>query len=380
LAETDLLNGEQLKEEYEAFVKNFVCDKLPEDNVENNISEYIERKDALSFHSVNGWSLVGHGKVTNPDEGKNQCGKFYGQHFCDHVEKHKGIVTLDGHDHTGQVYLHKRFRWCNNPRCPTCYKNGWAKREAANIEERIHAAERLFNEMAEHTMVSVPSVDFGLSYEALRSKVRKILDARNVHGGCLIFHGFRYHHANETYEGEPAHWFWSRHFHCIGFIRKGYSQCRRCDNHYGIGRVRFTDRCLRCNGFEGVTRRCYLGTEGKKGDNYIVKVAGKRRSIFHTAWYQLDHASLKEDVKRFQIVTWFGTCSYHKLKYHKVARKSLYTCPLCFEDLKPCVFVGAAGTNPLNVIGVKECWDDLYDERGMARWISKATIFSGSYG
>lgn len=41
---------------------------------------------------------------------------------------------------------------------------------------------------------------------------------------------------------------------------------------------------------------------------------GERRTVGGTAWYQLNHATVKVGVKCFRVVTWFGVCSYRKLK------------------------------------------------------------------
>lgn len=238
----------------------------------------------------NGWGrygqheLVGNGKVTNPDK----CGKFRGFWGCVRVELHNK-TTLDGNNFKGKAFITKIFHSCDKPTCPVCFKHGWAVREAGNIESRIKEAEKRFGK-AEHIVVSVPQKDYGLSYEPLQSKAIKVMAARNILGGCKIFHAFRYHEADETYVGEPARWFWSPHFHVLGFVDGGYSRCRHCKKS--------TLDCLSCDGYEGRTRRCY------EKDGYIVKVLAKRKSIFGTAWYQLNHASVKRGVKRFHVATW----------------------------------------------------------------------------
>jgi hypothetical protein len=262
----------------------------------------------------NGWGkygsyeLVGKGKVTNPDK----CGKFRGFWGCNRTELHNK-TTLDGKNHKGKAYVKKIFHSCDKPSCPRCFKRGWAVREAGNIESRIKEAEKRFGK-AEHIVVGIPPKDYGLSYEALQSKIAKVLAARKILGGCKIFHAFRYHDADETYVGEPAHWFWSPHAHILGFVDGGYSRCRHCKK----SRL----DCVKCDGYEGRTRRCY------EKDGYIVEVLGKRKSIFGTAWYQLNHASVRRGVKRFHVATWFGTCSYRKMKLKKGDRIPRNTCPI----------------------------------------------------
>ena len=88
-------------------------------------------------------------------------------------------------------------------------------------------------------------------------------------GGCLIFHGFRYNNVRL--------WYWSPHFHVLGVI-KGGCKCRSCNHELGD--------CRSCSGFNGREMR------GFEKDGYIVKVMGARKTIFGTAWYQLNHALL----------------------------------------------------------------------------------------
>jgi hypothetical protein len=283
--------------------------------------DYEQSFDDSTKHDIqNEWGkygqyeLVGNGKVTNPDK----CGKFKGFWGCLGEGDAHDYVTLDGENHKGKVYVKKIFHSCDKPSCPVCFKRGWAVREAGNIESRVKEAEKRFGK-AEHIVVSVPKKDYGLSYEALQSKAVKVMAARNILGGVKIFHAFRYHRADETYVGERAHWFFSPHFHVIGFVDRGYSRCRNCKKS--------TLDCVKCDGYEGRTRRCY------EKDGYIVKVLGKRKSIFGTAWYQLNHASIKRGATRFHVATWFGVCSYRKLKLKKGSRIQRNKCPICGTDL-----------------------------------------------
>ena len=314
---------------------------------EQNFDDVVKPVPKNEWGRFGDYELVGNGKVTD----ENRCGKFMRFVGCLHTELHDK-TTLDGANHKGKVYVKKVFHSCDKPTCPVCYKRGWAVREAGNIESRIKEAEKRFG-IAEHIVVSIPQKDYGLSYEALRLKAAKVMVARGILGGCLIFHAFRYHEADETYIGEPPHWFWSPHFHVLGFIDGGYSDCRHC--------AKSTLDCLKCNGFEGRTRQCY------EKDGYIVVVLGKRKSIFGTAWYQLNHASVKRGVSRFHVVTWFGICSYRRLKLKKGDRIRRDVCPLCGSDLVRLKYVGA--NNPLAEFWLNEVEDDILDERNMPKWI-----------
>jgi len=303
------------------------------------------------------YELVGQGEVTNPDT----CGKFRGFWGCLRTELHNK-TTLDGKNHKGKVYVTKVFHSCDKPTCPICYVRGWAVREAGNIESRIKEAEKRFGK-AEHIVVSVPKKDYGLSFEALQSKATKVLATRHILGGCKIFHAFRYHRANETYVGEPAHWFWSPHFHVIGFVDGGYSCCRHCKKS--------TLDCLSCDGYEGRTRRCY------EKDGYIVKVLGKRKSIFGTAWYQLNHASVKRGVTRFHVARWFGTCSYRKLKLKKGDRIPRNKCPICGMDLVRLRYMGFDFSKIMGESWIREFEDYAFDSYGNPLWVEAV---SGRYG
>jgi hypothetical protein len=305
------------------------------------------------FWSFGEYELVGHGEVTN----EYKCGTFLGFYGCLHIERHN-VVTLDGHNHRGEVYVRKVRNFCDKPSCPVCYRHGWAVREAANIESRIKEASKKFGQ-AEHIIVSVPEADYGLTLESLRKKVIAILAARGVFGGCLIFHAFRYHKRDETFVGEVPRWFWSPHFHCIGFVDGGYSRCRRCKKN--------TSDCMLCDGFEGRTRRCYSKEGGRLGSGYIVKVKGKRKTIHGTAWYQLHHASIRRNSVRFHAATWFGTCSYRRLKLKKEDRIKRDVCPICRSDLVRLKYVGVG--NALAEFLPREFWDKLLDEYELPKWV-----------
>jgi hypothetical protein len=289
----------------------------------NNIQEKYTKEKSLpdirnEFWSYGEYELVGHGKVTNVS-----CGKFLGFQGCAQIELHNK-VTLDGVNYSGKVFARKVHCTCHKPSCPVCYKYGWAVREAKMIEARLAECSKHFGQV-EHIIVSVPQRDYGLSLENLRQKaVQVVMKNRGVVGGVMIFHAFRYRNRGVLLNGvfNPHGWYWSPHFHVLGYIIGGYGKCRSCKfTKDGT----FAD-CRGCKGFEGKTRRCY------EKDGYIVKVKGKRKSVVGTAWYQLNHASIKRNVKNFRVATWFGTCSYRKLKITTELRKDV--CPICGYDLE----------------------------------------------
>jgi len=197
---------------------------------------------------------------------------------------------------------------------------GWAVRQATRMEARLKEASKRFG-LIEHIVASVPLYEYALSLEALRKRAVEIMANRGIIGGSMIFHAFRYRNrrvARKT--GLPIGWYWNPHFHVLGFVGgEGYGKCRRCKG----------GDCYACKGFEGVTR-----LENKK-DGWIVKVLEKRKTVGGTAWYQLNHASIRRSgSKKSHAATWFGVCSYRKLKLIKGKDVGIkHKCPICGGDL-----------------------------------------------
>ena len=110
-------------------------------------------------------------------------------------------------------------------------------------------------------------------------------------------------------------------------------------------------------------------------DGCIVKVKGKRKksyygnkpNVFGTAVYQLDHSSIRKGSVRFHVATWFGVCSYRKLKVTAETRKSV--CPICQHDL---VKIGYAGVKRLvtdrNSPSFRRVFFEDYEENGHPAW------------
>ena len=266
---------------------------------EDVIVEYLPEN---SWGSYGDFRLVGHGKVTN-----EYCGKFRKMYGCSRVELHNR-KTLDGVNFKDTVFFKSTFFSCDRPSCPVCYRYGWAVREARSIEARLKEASKRFG-LVEHIVCSIPPEDYGLSYEAMRRKVDKVLKSRGIMGSAKIFHAFRY--------DLNKHWYWSPHFHVLGFVLGGYGKCRHCKRKWN---------CLAgCGGFDDRSYQNFLK------DNYFVKVLSERKSVYATAWYQLHHSSIDVSKKRFHVVTWSGVVSYRKLKFTAERRKAL--CPICGHEL-----------------------------------------------
>jgi len=262
----------------------------------------------VSWARAGGWEMVGNGGVTN-----SHCatfGKFMG---CLNVEGHN-VVDLEGHDFRGKVVFKPVFRSCDSASCPKCYYVGWATREAGKAEARLAVSGKSWG-LVEHIVVSPSPKDYALSYDVMVAKLGKYLFALGVVGGAFIFHPFRWDDAKMD-------WYWSPHFHVVGHVAGGY-RCRGC--------TATVLECRACGKFED--RKYRLNEQS----GWIFKVLGKRKSVFATFRYQLEHSAVKVGAKRANVVRWFGVCSYRKLKVTPVRRKHL--CPLCGEEFSriiPC--------------------------------------------
>jgi hypothetical protein len=241
------------------------------------------------------------------------CGRPVSLVVCKNVENHKG-VNIKGVDCTGKVVVRHKHLWCHKASCPVCFIRGWSLRGAKSIGGRVLVGERRGLGEAEHITVSPKPSDRDLPESVFRVKCRKALLDRGVEGGCMIFHGFRISRVREVLE-------WSPHYHVLGFV-PARSKCRDCKKTCFRGCGGFVDRNYRCG----------------EADGYLVKVHGKRKTVLGTAWYQLNHATIRVGVKRFHAVTWFGSASYNKFK-SEVSRCE-DVCPACGEEMTRSVYVG----------------------------------------
>lgn len=243
------------------------------------------------------------------------CSRWVSFSVCKNVEGHKGVF-LGGTDCTDKVVVRHNHMWCTKSSCPVCFNLGWSVREARSITGRFIEGDKRGFGKVEHIMVSVSVVDRDLPESVLREKCRKALVVRGVIGGSMIFHGFR----EDKSRGVLV---WSPHYHVLGYIEGGYN-CRCCKRKWN---------CLKgCGGFDD------RGYQGFLETGYFVKVLGERTTIFGTAWYSLNHATIRVGIKRFQSVTWFGVSSYCKFKSEKVKTESL--CPACGDEMGRCFYVG----------------------------------------
>jgi len=291
-------------------------DFVDEEYDDTRYREFLNEEFGVCGHNT----LVGHGKP------RPRCGDYEGDIGCLDTEAHKFRLQLAGSVGVEEIYRRPVFHHCHRPACPKCYR-AWMVHEAKRIAGRLAEASKRYGSV-EHLSANVPPERYGMDFKAMRAFILKALKRRGVIGGCIIYHGFR---ENKF----TRHWFFAPHWHCLGFLQGGYS-CRGCSKRAFASR----SVCAGCHGFEAHTRECF------NVDGTIVKVAvddkgeaGERRSVFQSAKYQLSHASIRTDCVRPQVVTWFGTCSYRKLKFVYVSEKPV--CAICGGQLRGVRYSGS---------------------------------------
>jgi hypothetical protein len=379
----------------------------PEVSVEDKWDAYNSQfEEPLSDVPRNDWGHYGEYVLVGQDDKptNDKCGKFGGYYGCLNSDLHD-LVTLDfvTHPFKGLGFFKKHFYSCDSPTCPICFKRGWAVRGAEKIEERLRGFDKRSKwrfGKTQHIVVSVPQSDYGLSFEKLKDKViHKVLKSRRVLGGVAIFHAFRYRNWHEARRvNQPVGWYFSPHFHVLGYI-DNFAKCRGCENRSNGTRdfVFDTEKCLVCDGFEGLERRCfreeakaycrranvpYVDGVSKSG-GYIVSVKGERKTVFGTAWYQLNHCSIVNGTKRkcyrknsktvcsgksrFHATYWFGVCSYTELKLEKGDRFHRDTCPICGYELVRVKYVGVG--EPEEGYFANKFKAPIFDSRGVPLWI-----------
>lgn len=289
--------------------------------------------------------------VGRGDKTSSSCSVYRSLSVCDNVEGHNG-KSLNGVDVTGKVIVRLNHLWCNKSSCSVCFIRGWSVNRARSIDGRLAEAVSRGLGKVEHVVVSPAVADRGLSESVLRKMCRQALKDRGIVGGCMIFHGYRIDKKRQVLV-------WSPHYHVLGFLSSDYA-CRDCTKK----------SCSDCDGFEARTRECF------KKDGMIVRVLPERKTVFGTAYYQSNHATIRVGIKRFHCITWWGSCAKHKFKSAKV--KAKIVCPVCEEEMVRSVHMGSR--HIVKDIGhvdyVPVFADERLDENGELNYVP----FGGGFG
>jgi len=112
----------------------------------------------------------------------------------------------------------------------------------------------------------------------------------------------------------------------------------------------------------------------------------ERRNVRKTASYELGHATIKKDVKNFRVVTYFGVCSYRKLKISAEARArweadKKQKCKLCGSELVDIEYLGhkAFVVDKLSSDFKRDTFEPIV-ENGRVVYVKKVNRWnSGSY-
>jgi len=314
--------GTQIGDTGQVYAPSLPSTKTALKTIQSEAKEGVFTKtdEVLGIKYIFGFQLPGHG-ISRSD-----CGEFF-------------TIGCLAHG-----YIEVHVKTCMRADCPVC-RQKWAGRLAGRAENRISQVQGLGP--PKHIVVSPPRDRWGLvstDYPRLRREVYKIAKKVGVRGGCLIFHPFRRRCPRCGSVPEMGHktclfcgnywfeWYFSPHFHIIGF---GW--------------------------IEGT------GAEFLRS-GYVVVNVGRRKSVGGTVLYQLSHAGVHLE---YHTITWFGALSYNKLKVEPEPREN-NTCPTCGARLLPCRWFGE-GESPLEGEGEGGYWVDTEGWRYTARyrWVGK---------
>ncbi len=310
--------------------------------------------------------------------------------ICGHLWKgeYKGCLNVSGHalnpKTAGKIHLRKIGASCYRMECPICYKKAIARASwnigrkfmrmpaynhildtnkkqktlsGTNVttyevkkRERVKSPEdRTPYGKPIHLVISPNRTDALLSqtvvgHKKLMKIARRIAKKIGFNGGCMIFHPWRSKKETLQADAEPGieinldtgvvnhenlnlyidkhgigantEWHVSPHFHLIGYAKD----------------------CI-----DGVKVAQQYAKTG-----WISVNLGVRKSVTHTAFYQLTHCGVK---KGEHTVIWFGIMSNGKGWFSKNALEPLQVkpaqCPECSEDLKNYIWTGDNDKTPL---------------------------------
>lgn len=292
------------------------------------------------------WDLPGHGKAYE------DCGSVRAK-GCDNTAAHQ--------KHDGMVFVRYFKRSCRRKSCPTCFE-AWGSAEAERslirlaayvmgnraVDRLILRAKRKFRKEPRqifhkklvgkleskinsiqhkkpiHVVFSPPNglIDDSMAGHRKGKEIAyQLARDHGLYGGACVFHPYRlkcsfcgsaipdYHRKCPVCGKEEFSWFWSPHFHAIGF-----------------GWIHHT-------------------AEGYQRHGWIVKNLGIRKSVFWTFQYLLSHAG----VSRVHTTTWFGKLSYNSMGHVPILGAVPEICPICEGPLRPMQWIGGEDRGPPNM-------------------------------
>ena|SRR3990172_3121486 len=93
---------------------------------------------------------------------------------------------------------------------------------------------------------------------------------------------------------------------------------------------------------------------------------GENKTVGGTCWYQLNHCSIRRGSKKSHAATWFGVCSYRKMKADNVKDVGIkHKCPICGSELVRVRYLGDFSELPISRKGETV---SMFDDNGQPLW------------
>ena len=272
-----------------SILKTYPAFKRSENKSKNRCLEEFENPTG-NFHDVN---YLGYMMPGFKEQIHEWCGEW----------KTKGCLNIEKHKNK-KAYIRRYQRSCYRADCNVCSKK-WLARLANRSASRISIYQGYTDRRAKHIVVSPPGWLHHKPLKFLRKQTYRYLKKVGCYGGTMIFHGYR----SYIDEWKRKIWYFSSHFHIIGF-------------GWIIGSN--VAKTYRENG-------------------WLVKNIGVRKSVFQTVYYQLSHCAI---VQGKHTLTWFGELGYHNSKLKVEDEPILDNCPECFAKLEELEWTGRGEPPP----------------------------------
>ena len=260
--------------------------------------DYVEYWSKV--HQDTNWNEVGYdlryGKKSNKQvffkmvgtgEPVKYCGSFITE-GCDNFLNHP----------SDKNYAQHTRLTCKRAECPICW-DSWLIRESSRVTERIEKFRMLSERKGFrsckpiHVIVSPSKRLWNVTWTEFKKSFRKMVKRAGIIGGVSMFHAFRYNKQKQE-------WFYSPHFHMIG---------------YGW----------------------LINTKKISKDGWVIINKWIRKNsteVYSTVAYLLSHTAIAKEIHS---VTWFGDLSYRS-KYalelkREIEESDASKCPYCSQYL-----------------------------------------------